>query len=476
MAELQIPEYMTTRPYGVADLYDIYDKTKANQQDFKMNEMKMMEAEQTAPIRRQVLESQSKNYNADADINAQKVQAQKFTLGSNIAKQILAQASKVAPEGTPEFDQAVQQYGNPMRSIMANAFGHENDPSKPIDINGLKSLAGMNIGGGEYHPPVPTSEGYLQFDNGQFAPMLNAQGKPYMPGAVDVGNKFDIGMAGSLSKLVEQGYMDLPTAQSILKSQVMNQQAPQQQIPQQQRQPQRQPQVFIDPSMSSEDQALANQDLWNTYENNVSDQAKQYEQKYGIPSSAERKQEEVDIQNKGKSFEREETLASKYQNQSKAFRELSEAYQKTKNLFDKAQGSAPATLAAATAYMKLLDPGSVVRESELGMALNATGKLDKAENFMNRINKGEVLTESQVKQFKDATEEVYKAATKQQRIIDKNYSDNALRNKLNPKNIIQDVGQYGSYKSPEEVKASVANGDLEIDDAKDILRNKFGME
>ena len=45
---------MITKPYGVADLYDIYDKTKANQQDFKMNEMKMMEAEQTAPIRRQV--------------------------------------------------------------------------------------------------------------------------------------------------------------------------------------------------------------------------------------------------------------------------------------------------------------------------------------------------------------------------------------------------------------------------------------
>ena len=472
MAELQIPNYMTSSPLSVADLYDITDKTRMNQQAMKMNEMKMAEAEQNAPIQRQVLEAQTKNYSADADLNAQKAHQQKIALGSNIAKQILSQASKIAPEGTPEFEQAVQQYGNPMRSIMANAFGHENDPSKPIDINGLKSLAGMNIGGGEYHPPVPTSEGYLQFDNGQFAPMLNAQGKPYMPGAVDVGNKFDIGMADTLSKLVKDGYLKVEQAREILNNQVMNQQVPQQ-IPQQQRQPQRQPQVFIDPNMSSEDQALANQDLWNTYESNV---AKQNQNFNGIPSSAERKQEEVDIQNKGKSFEREETLASKYQNQSKAFRELSEAYQKTKNLFDKAQGSAPATLAAATAYMKLLDPGSVVRESELGMALNATGKLDKAENFMNRINKGEVLTESQIKQFKDATEEVYKAATKQQRIIDKNYSDNALRNKLNPKNIIQDVGQYGSYKSPEEVKASVANGDLEIDDAKDILRNKFGME
>lgn len=284
MAELQIPDYMTTKPYGVADLYDIYDKTKANQQSFKMNEMKMAEAEQNAPIQRQVLEAQTRNYRADADLNAQKVHTQRLTMGSNIAKQILAQASKVSPEGTPEFDQAVQQYGTPMRPIIASAFGHQDDPSKPIDINGLKSLAGINIGGGEYHPPVSTSEGYLQFDNGQFTPMLNAQGKPYMQGAVDVGNKFDIGMADTLSKLVKDGYLKVEQAREILNNQIMNQQAPQQ-IPQQQRQPQRQPQVFIDPNMSSEDQALANQDLWNTYESNV---AKQNQNFNGIPDAAQR--------------------------------------------------------------------------------------------------------------------------------------------------------------------------------------------
>lgn len=480
MAELNIPEYMTTRPYGVADLYDIYDKTKANQQEFKMNEMKMMEAEQTAPIRRQVLESQAKNYNADADLNAQKVQAQKMTLGSNVAKQILAQAAKVAQEGTPEFDQAIQQYGNPMRQIMSSAFGHENDPSKPIDLNGLKSLASMGAASNEYHPTVNTSTGILEFRDGAFAPMLNPQGQPYMPGAYDVSNKFDIGMAGSLSKLVEQGYMDLPTAQSILKNQVMGQGQPQpqpqmMQQPMQQQQPQQQrqaPQVFIDQNMSPEDQSTAQQD-YNTYENNVASQ----DQKFGgISTAAQRKQDEVDIETKAKSFENEEKLANKYQSESKAFRDLSDAYQKTNVLFDKAKDSAPATLAAATAYMKLLDPGSVVRESELGMALNATGKLDKAANYMKRISKGEVLTDSQIKLFKEATKDVYKAATKQQRLLDKNYKEVALRNKLNPKNVIQDVGQYGVYSSKEEVKAAVANGDLELDDAHEILRNKFGLE
>jgi hypothetical protein len=36
-----------------------------------------------------------------------------------------------------------------------------------------------------------------------------------------------------------------------------------------------------------------------------------------------------------------------------------------------ADPSAAGTLSAATAYMKMLDPGSVVRESELGMAMQS---------------------------------------------------------------------------------------------------------
>lgn len=466
MAELNIPDYMTTQPYGVANLYDIYDKTRANQQDFKMNEMKMMEAERNAPINRQMLEAQTKNYNADADLNAQKVQAQKITLGSNVAKQILAQAAKVAQEGTPEFEQAIQQYGNPMRPIMASAFGHENDPSKPIDVNGLKSLAAMGVASNEYHPTVNTSTGILEFKDGGFAPMLNAQGQPYMPGAYDVSNKFDIGMAGSLSKLVEQGYMDLPTAQSILKNQVMGQGQQQQPMQQEQAPP-------VSYNFQNTPQGQADQALAQEYADNL---AKQNERMPSIPTAGQREIEKVDIANQGKAFENEEKLANKYQGESKAFRDLSDAYQKTNVLFDKAKDSAPATLAAATAYMKLLDPGSVVRESELGMALNATGKLDKAANYMTRISKGEVLTDSQIKLFKEATKDVYKAATKQQRLLDKNYKEVALRNKLNPKNVIQDVGQYGVYSSKEEVKAAVANGDLELDDGHEILRNKFGLE
>ena len=102
--------------------------------------------------------------------------------------------------------------------------------------------------------------------------------------------------------------------------------------------------------------------------------------------------------------------------------------------------------------------------------------LVKFLNLKNRIEKGEVLTESQVKEFKEALNGVYKASKSQQLKLDKHYKETAERNKLNPKNIIQDVGQYGDYKSPEELKAAVANGELDIEEAKDIARMKFNME
>ena len=166
MAELQIPNYMQNEPVDVASLFDLYNTTRANQQAMKMNEMKMAEEQQTAPLRQRYMQSQAAENESTASINQLKAHQQKLALGSNIAKQILGQASKVAQEGTPEFEQAVQQYGNPLRSIMASAFGHENDPSKPIDVNGLKSLAGINIGGDEYEhdfTPQTTPSGDVVF-------------------------------------------------------------------------------------------------------------------------------------------------------------------------------------------------------------------------------------------------------------------------------------------------------------------------
>ena len=66
--------------------------------------------------------------------------------------------------------------------------------------------------------------------------------------------------------------------------------------------------------------------------------------------------------------------------------------------------------AAATKIMKLLDPGSVVRETELGMAMAATGKMDLLKNYFENYLKGTKLTDSQRAEFQSLSDELFNAA------------------------------------------------------------------
>lgn len=134
-------------------------------------------------------------------------------------------------------------------------------------------------------------------------------------------------------------------------------------------------------------------------------------------------------------------LGDDYRMQSKPFKEVSDAYRTISATLDKAATSPAATLAGATKFMKLLDPGSVVRESELGMALNATGVLDKWTNYHNVLASGRVLTKNQVADFKNITAQIYRAAQQGQQAIDQNYTRQAEAYGLRPDMIVQDLGQ-----------------------------------
>jgi hypothetical protein len=134
-------------------------------------------------------------------------------------------------------------------------------------------------------------------------------------------------------------------------------------------------------------------------------------------------------------------LGDDYRAQSKGFKEVGDAYKQINATLDKASASPAATLAAATKFMKMLDPGSVVRESELGMALAASGVLDRAANYHNVLLKGKVLTPSQVTDFKNITGQIYSAAQTGQKAIDKDYTGKANAYKLRPEMIVQDLGQ-----------------------------------
>ena len=119
----------------------------------------------------------------------------------------------------------------------------------------------------------------------------------------------------------------------------------------------------------------------------------------------------VDMTGGQKGFENEMNLKKTFAAEPvyKAYSEMQSAYgQITDSL---KQASPAGDLAAATKFMKLLDPGSVVRESELGMAMAASGALDRATNYAQMRINGTKLTDTQRKDFQQLSDQLFGTAT-----------------------------------------------------------------
>ena len=107
----------------------------------------------------------------------------------------------------------------------------------------------------------------------------------------------------------------------------------------------------------------------------------------------------VDMTGGQKGFENETKLRTEFQGspEYKAFGEMKSAYGQVLEGLKKA--NAIGDLAAATKIMKLLDPGSVVRESELALAMQAGGLLDRVSNYATNIMQGTKLSPDQRREF-----------------------------------------------------------------------------
>ena len=96
-----------------------------------------------------------------------------------------------------------------------------------------------------------------------------------------------------------------------------------------------------------------------------------------------------------------EPIYKEYQGMETAFNQVNTALNQQTPIGD---------LAGATKIMKLMDPGSVVRESELALAMAAAGRMDLLKNLLNRAITGEKLTPQQRLDFKALSNELYAAA------------------------------------------------------------------
>ena len=151
-----------------------------------------------------------------------------------------------------------------------------------------------------------------------------------------------------------------------------------------------------------------------------------------------------------KTFENEDKLRNDYSANPlvKASSEMQNAF----NLIDAAyqRPSAANDLAMATKYMKILDPTSVVRESEFALAVNATGLFDKVSNYSAAILEGKKLNPTQRKDFYDSAKAINDAFQKQRGEIDSQYSEMATGYGLNPQNVIPSLRRRKTDKPAEQ--------------------------
>lgn len=95
-------------------------------------------------------------------------------------------------------------------------------------------------------------------------------------------------------------------------------------------------------------------------------------------------------------------------------------------------------LAIVYGYMKMLDPGSVVREGEFATAEQTTGIPPQVLNFYNKAVKGDRLPPEAREKFVNASKQLYDNATLQYSQTKSQYEGLASRKSINPQNVIID--------------------------------------
>jgi len=111
--------------------------------------------------------------------------------------------------------------------------------------------------------------------------------------------------------------------------------------------------------------------------------------------------------------EAEGKFRKEYSDQTNGYKEVKSAYSRVLASDQTAAGD----IALIFNYMKMLDPGSVVREGEFATAQNAGGVDAKVYNLYNQLMTGERLKPEQRKMFTKQAENLYTQAGKQEAIV-----------------------------------------------------------
>jgi hypothetical protein len=161
-------------------------------------------------------------------------------------------------------------------------------------------------------------------------------------------------------------------------------------------------------------------------------------------AEAEAKQMSAGIIPVDKRPELETKFRREYNDQTKPYQEVKSAYGRVLSSEDTAVGD----LSLIFGYMKMLDPGSVVREGEFATAQNAAGVPERITNIYNKVATGQRLSPSQRESFKGQAKGLYNSALEGEKTVRTGLERISKGYGLNTENIFYSATEQAPVGAP----------------------------
>ena len=134
-----------------------------------------------------------------------------------------------------------------------------------------------------------------------------------------------------------------------------------------------------------------------------------------------------------KRFNNEKTIRGEYRGRVKSYDDARDAYSTIEASASDSTGASD--IALVTSFMKMLDPGSVVRETEFATASNASGLLTQLSNLAEKAKKGTFLDPKQRQDFLNLAKKYLDAADKNEAKVRNQYENIVDQYKLDYQNV-----------------------------------------
>lgn len=167
-------------------------------------------------------------------------------------------------------------------------------------------------------------------------------------------------------------------------------------------------------------------------------------------------------------FNREKDLTGQYTGADpiKTYTTVRDSYERVRE--SASQNTGAGDMGLIYGYMKMLDPGSVVRESEFAMAAQAGSFGEQIQGLVSRLVNGERLPDTVRKQFVDNADKLYEQAASNASEINDQFSTRASEWGVDPSRFIRPVEKY----DPLNLGGPAAGG---LDPEIDSLVKKYGF-